>query len=250
MTTPTKLLGAFAVAAATVLLPLDGADAGVIGPPSDTLLSEPTFDREAPGFTFEPDGAEPTCDSPVVTVQGPDGALDPADVVDFDTPLSGTFLPGDAPAGFYDLSILCEDGEFTQTYSASFAYGRLTVTKVVEGDAPPSASFTIQVDCDGGDPEDSETFVEERQFGAEGGEAAVIIYEGTVCTTTETDDGGADSATVEGGTADFREAPVDLDATVTNVFDASAPAPTPTPTPTPAPTPGAQPVVAQPTFTG
>lgn len=251
LSSPIKLLAAAGLAAATLLLPVAPVGAGIIE--AGELVTEPTGDRDAPSFTFEFDGPEPTCDNPDVsiTADGDDAPgvgtpLDAETVLDFDTPLSGTFAPGaDEPAGYFTLEIVCEDGQLVETYVGTFAFARLTVAKVVEGTAPADASFTVEVDCDSGEG-DFETFTDTIEFGATGGEAAVVLYGGTVCTTTETADGGATSSSVEGGVADFTPNPIDLTATVTNVFVA----PDPTPTPTPAPTPGAQPVVAQPTFTG
>ena len=181
-----------------------------------------------------------------MTITGPEGELDAEAVLAFDTPLSGTFAPGDAPAGFYDLSIECQNGEFPQTFNGSFAFARLTVEKVVDGTAPAGTTFAIEADCfsESGDPYD---FTEDLEFPAEGGSQAVILYGGAVCTTSETDDGGADSSTVDTPETDFGPAPVDLTSTVTNVFEAGPPPPTPTPEPEP---PAAMPVAVAPTFTG
>ncbi|MGK2949082.1 MAG: DUF5979 domain-containing protein [Acidimicrobiales bacterium] len=243
--TTARLLAASAVATTVLLAPGLPAQAGA----GVSLDSEPTGNRLVPEFTFGPAGEEPVCDSPVVTIYFDEGAaseLDPDDVIEFDSPLSGTFAPGAAPAGFYELEIICEDGEFTETFFASFAFARLTIDKVVEGTAPAGTTFTVEALCDDSEGEGDEggAFTEERTFEASGGSAAVVLYSGAVCTVTETDDGGATSSTITDGTSDFLPAPVDLTSTVTNVFAASTPTPTPTP-------PGAaQPVVAAPSFTG
>lgn len=173
---------------------------------------------------------------------------------------TGTLTITGLPAGFYVLVIECIDGP---TLEGSFVFARLTVEKVVEGDAPDGAAFAIEADCDGGD-----AFSEELEFGAEGGSAEVFVYVSSVCEVTETDDGGADSSEVEGGTADFEADPIDLTATVTNTFDATPDTTTTTTTPTtttttpttttspsapgpgPAPAPAARAVIATPTFTG
>lgn len=250
---PVRLLVASAVATAMLLAPGLPAQAGE-GPPPGSLTSLPTFDRFEPEFTFGPEGDEPPCDAPVATIYFGDGegeggsgdpsGLDPDDVIEFDSPLSGTFRPGDAPAGFYELEIFCEDGEFTETYFAFFAFARLTIDKVVEGTPPAGATFTVEAVCDSDDFESEEegTFTEERTFASTGGSAAVVLYAGSECTVTETNDGGATSSSITDATTDFGPAPMDLTTTVTNVFAAAPPAPTP---------PGAaQPVVTQPTFTG
>lgn len=239
MLSPLRIAAAAALVGGALATSISPAGAGI----STGLLTAPTFNRDAPEFTFEADGAEPTCDSPAVTVTGVDGELDAEAVLAFDTPLSGTFTPGDAPAGYYELSIECQNGEFPETFTGGFAFARLTVEKVLEGEAPADATFVILSDCQGEDSDDS--FAQELEFPAAGGVQDVIVYGPTTCTTSETDDGGADSSAVENPETDFVPEPVDLATTVTNVFEASPPTPTPTPEP-----PAALPVAVAPTFTG
>ena len=235
-----RALVAAALLAGTLATTSAPAGAGGLG---NTLVTEPTFNRAEPEFTFAPEG-EPSCTGQSVTLTGPDGDLDPEGLVTFDTPLSGTFAPGaDAPTGFYQLTIDCQNGEFPETWDAGFAFARLTVDKVVDGTAPAGTTFVIEADCSG-DYDDS--FTQELEFPAAGGSQPVIVYGPTVCTTSETDDGGADSVAVEGGEADFIESPDDLTTTVTNTFEA----PQPEPEPEPEPTPAVQPVQAEPNFTG
>jgi hypothetical protein len=220
-TTLLRLLAAMSLLAALLVATLaTPASAG----DGNELFSEPTGNRAEPEFTFEPEG-EPSCTGSSVTIEGDEGELDAEDVLTFDTPLSGTFHPGDAPAGFYELTIFCPNGEFPETWVATFAFARLTVNKVVEGTAPAGTTFEIEVDCVAGLDGiaagiDFGSFVEDLEYGAFGGVQDVILYSGAVCTTTETDDGGADSSSVEGAEADFEESPIDLTATVTNVFAA------------------------------
>jgi hypothetical protein len=236
---------AIAMAAAVLALPANPVGAGVIEP-GDDLRIEPTGDRTVPSFDFSVPG-DPGCDGRSVTLEGDDGIVDPEERVTFIDDLTGTLDLSGLPAGYYELTIDCQNGEFPVSYAEQAAFARLTVTKVVEGTAPADAAFTIEVDCSAegeGEGPGGATFVEDLVFGPTGGEQGVILYAGALCTTTETDDAGATSSSVEGGEADFFSDPIDLAATVTNVFAAAPPAP---PAPTP---PGAQPVVAQPDFTG
>lgn len=216
------------------------AGAGVPG--GNQLISEPTFNRDEPEFTFAPEG-DPSCTGETVSLTGPDGELDPEGLVTFATPLSGTFAPGDAPAGYYTLTIECQNGEFPETWVAEFAFARLTIEKVVEGEAPAGTTFTIEADCFA-DGQEGYDFTEVREFPAAGGTQDVILYGGALCTTTETDDGGATSSEVTDPETDFVPAPVDLTTTVTNTFEAEEPEPTPEPPP------AALPVALAPTFTG
>jgi hypothetical protein len=244
--TPARLLAAAAVATAMLLAPGLPAQAGF---DPRFLISEGTGNRVEPEFTFGPEGEEPTCFDPVATIffGGGEGGgddpstLDPDDVIEFGSPLSGTFRPGAAaPAGFYELEIFCE-GAVPESYSIEFAFARLTIDKVVKGTPPAGTTFTVEAVCDPG-VEEAEPLTEERTFASAGGSATVILYDGAVCTVTETDDGGATSSTITDGTTNFLAEPLDLTTTVTNVFAAVTPAPTP---------PGAaQPVVAPPAFTG
>jgi len=132
----------------------------------------------------------------------------------------------------------------------------LTVTKVVEGTAPPGTVFTIDVDCEdeGGGIEDFQF-----EFGPVGGSETVVVQAvEQECNVNESGTGGASSVSYAcevtvpgrgaaqcisdttllipspggGATAEF---------TVTNTFDEQAPAPAPV---------EAAPVEATPGFTG
>jgi len=86
----------------------------------------------------------------------------------------------------------------------------LTVTKVVQGEAPDDAEFVIEVDC-----ENSGTT--ELSFGSEGGSEDVIFFDVDFCTISETQTGGAVDVTPPSDVA--IAAPIQYAATVTNVFD-------------------------------
>lgn len=141
--------------------------------------------------------------------------------------------------------------------------GSLTVTKTVEGDAPADAEFVIDVYCELVLPQDAEiggalpsgpvnvTIDEQVTFGPEGGEETFPFSSnanGSECTITEVEDGGADEVinrevelTLENTTL--------YEAEITNVFAEEL---TTTTTTTAAPTTAAAAAaaVAAPRFTG
>jgi hypothetical protein len=85
----------------------------------------------------------------------------------------------------------------------------LTVTKVVQGVAPATAEFVIEVACESG--------TTELTFGPTGGSDQVVFGEADECTVTETQTGGAFDVTPPQTVA--IEDPIAYDVTVTNVFD-------------------------------
>jgi hypothetical protein len=86
----------------------------------------------------------------------------------------------------------------------------LTISKVVQGEAPAGAEFVIEVDCvvEG---------VTELTFPAEGGSQELVFFEEDSCTVTETQTGGAVDVTPP-VTIAIAE-PILYEVTITNVFD-------------------------------
>jgi hypothetical protein len=249
--TSMKVMAAALLVISGLALGSSPADAGG----GDPLVMEPdTTDRQVGRWDFSRELQNGlVCDSPSYEVSDGEGEPVDEDLYEIEAdpdPVTGTLTATGLPAGEYSLFVRCDQTR----YLGEFAFGRLTVTKVVEGDAPDDATFVIEVECEGAD-----AFTEELELGAEGGVAEVYSYVGpTTCEVTETDDGGAESTEIEGGTAEFDE-PIDLAATVTNTFADTPPTttttvptvPTTTTTPAaPAPTPAAQPAQATPRFVG
>jgi hypothetical protein len=110
----------------------------------------------------------------------------------------------------------------------------LTITKVVQGDAPADASFTILVSCEASGEH-------QLLFGAEGGSDSVVFTGPDECDITEPADGGA-SSTTGLATVQITE-PIAYAQTVVNVFDPETPT-TPTSEAVSADT------ATRPTFTG
>lgn len=108
---------------------------------------------------------------------------------------------------------------FTNLYGADgtgvAGPGFLTVRKVVEGTAPAAATFTFAVSCAGFALGQAANFA----IGAAGGahEVGVAIPEGTRCTVTETDAGGAATTSVAVGT----EAPSPGDTAAVTIGEAT-----------------------------
>ena len=184
-------------------------------------------------------------------------------------PNSGTLtLPIGTPGGFYDITVTCDAGKGTETAEGGISLAAVTVDKVVEGEVPADATFPVTVSCaaglgiaaqDGGfGPEGGAFFIDASfSFGATGGSKYLVAYTSQGCTITETDDGGALSATIDlnncddgrggpaaaaveaagpTGTFDIVD-PTDCTQTITNVFAAPAAQP-------------ADVVQQQPSFTG
>lgn len=139
-------------------------------------------------------------------------------------------VPDDLADSHFYIRVSCSSERNTRV-GRPFEYAGLDVTKAVDGTAPAGTSFVIQVDCDG-DPGNADRGPYDLTFDADGGTNRVWFSEEHLCEITETDDGGADSATIvsedcnEGGgpTGNGAELvsiddPVLCDATVTNTFE-------------------------------
>jgi Domain of unknown function (DUF5979) len=127
---------------------------------------------------------------------------------------------------------------------------RVTVTKVVEGPAPPGAQYVVDVDCEGADIQPSSQLT----FTGSGSQTVEVMDSGVTCTVTETatsgaavsygceitsNAGGSDSACTGGNTVFFETGAVDATITVTNDFR-----------PPPEPAAAAEPIEAVARFTG
>ena len=120
----------------------------------------------------------------------------------------------------------------------------LTVTKTVVGTAPSTAQFTLHITCSGSSitVESQVTdYDEDMTFGPTGGSKLFVFTGPSLCTITETDDGGANSSS--GPVQVSIESPIDYSAEITNTFD-------PVVTPTTAPAAAAAAVQTTATFTG
>lgn len=118
----------------------------------------------------------------------------------------------DLGAGWYDIQVATctefEDdepiGETALFAPEGFGFAILQVTKDVEGDVPDDATFLVEAACEYDDV-DFEWSLEdtyEREFGPEGGSAEIVLYPWLQyfdinCELSETDDGGAESSTIE-----------------------------------------------------
>jgi len=145
---------------------------------------------------------------------------------------SGTIDVANAPGtGYYTTTVVCENDGYTFNYILNTAVDVFTLTKTVQGDAPADANFEIEVtasypvDSDDGDLEHGpNTQTLSITFGADGGEQKIFHHTGEIWaywTTEETDDGGAESVSIE--ERNYVDDEGDAFATVTNVFASSVP---------------------------
>jgi hypothetical protein len=205
----------------------------------------PTTERDLAtfDFTFEETGAP--CIGEVDAVVLEEGAAEVDATVDVGEG-TGTIVVGvDVPGGFYELVLSCTTDSGPAQGVGGFAFARGFVVKEVEGPVPAGTEFAIDVDCEGEDEGDMLEGVDVAAvFGLTfvypeaGGEDFFVVYDAQACEVTETEDGGAESTTVE-GTFTFPEA-ADESVVVTNTFVAAGVVEPP----------AAQPVAAAPDFTG
>lgn len=135
----------------------------------------------------------------------------------------------------------------------------LTVTKVVDGTAPPGAQYVVEIDCEGADIQPSSQLT----FTGAGSQTVQVFDSGVTCTVVESatsgaavsyaceitnNAGGGDSACTADNAVFFETGAVDTTITVTNTF-APPPAP-PEPGEVAAEPPPAEPVTAAAQFTG
>jgi hypothetical protein len=130
----------------------------------------------------------------------------------------------------------------------------LTVTKVVDGIAPPGAQYVVDITCDGG----ATATPNQLTFTGPGSDFAAINSGSTTCTVVETenagaavsyaceitDDPGGNSDCSSGQAVEIAGGGVQTTITVTNTFVSPS-----TPPPSEQPAPAAA-VVGAPTFTG
>jgi hypothetical protein len=241
-------LAAAALLAAWIVLPTTGAHAG-IGADYDVDVNVVlTESDEALEFTYEytvsvTDG-EVECETDIAIYVPPDTegeppeALDTTIIVNETDDTSGTFILPDLEGGGYDLLVVVatctvfDDGvEIGESQHGDFveaAFARLLIDKEVEGDVPAGTTFTVEVACEEGegvavadvgpqDEHDGQTAVYERQFGADGGSDVVYFYGPADCIITETEDGGAESTSIEPDEVEISD-PEDFSTVVTNTF--------------------------------
>lgn len=272
-----------ALAGAALALPSTGVLAGLA---MFVLPSEP-YDRSVPAFDFD---LAVECQDPRYAVYEQEGFGNPEtetirddaglDVTQGETPTSGTFVVPSLEGGEYYFAIECGPEEESSRFPGAFSFRRLTVDKAVSGEVPQGTTFTVAVDCPApqGSDFEFEPVQVELDYPEVGGSQDVVIYDASsdmTCTITETEDGGAETVTVDPEEVAFGEGTYNESSTVTNTFAAPEPTPTETETPTPTPTetatgtpsptptptddaadddvqdaPPATPVPAQPTYTG
>jgi hypothetical protein len=272
--TSTKSLAAVALLAAALAAPYP---AGAQGDGVDRLRVRPTGDRVVPTWEFEPADAtagDPPCgNARYVLSDGPEGegpVIDESryEVVPGEDGSVGTIIGHSLDSGEHELRIYCDrpEGNGAEQPAADYAgfltFGRLTVTKVVEGQAPEGATFVVVVDCGPeapGPPDGAnvEAFSVELVFPAGGGTHPVIAYRYPTCQITETDDGGAQSTEIRPATVHVEDH-WGHEARVTNTFVSPPPPPVSddepprvaTPETVAQPAAVARPVEATPTLTG
>lgn len=205
---------------------------------------------------------EPICDEPAIQFISSSDP-NPGDISDSvtinDDRLSGSLDVTALPGGYNWIAFTCEtdNPDVNNVYETEFAFGRVIVEKVVEGDAPDDSVFVVNIDDNLGDS----GVQYDLQFSAAGGTQTFFAPWSGTFTVTETDDGGAESSQVEGQSVvlDLSEGSVEGTATVTNVFPSADPdlQPDPEDAPDAAPEPlptdesdPATPVVLKPAVTG
>ena len=151
----------------------------------------------------------------------------PFDVTVNDDSTTGAIDVENAPgSGFYTTEVACENDGTTFIYTFNTAVDVFTLTKDVKGDAPSDAAFEIEVtashpEWSANEPEhgpNPETLT--VPFSASGGEQKFFHHTGEIFaywTVEETEDGGADSVSIED--RNYLSAEGDSFATVTNTFD-------------------------------
>lgn len=229
-------LAAAALLAAWVVLPTTGAQAG-LGPDFDVSVSvDPDLSDEALEFQYsydvtgsDADQVECETDIAIFTEGDPPEELNTTVVVDEVDDTSGAFSLPDLEGGEYELwvrvavcAIFDEGVQVAETShgdAVDAIFARLLIDKELEGDVPDDASFTVEVACsqdEGGEGAPVPEAVD-RVFDADGGTEVVYFYDEAACTITETEDGGAESTSIEPDEVEIDEAE-DLSSTVTNTF--------------------------------
>lgn len=265
-----SILGLGAILLVTVLMLPAVAGTSIATPAQAT---DPP-NHEVPEFQYT--STEETCDDPdgfsyAVYPAGEPISDSVAEPEVNETPTEGEGVSGaevvfEVPSlagGEYIFERSCEQSEYTEYRDFAFSRALLTKTIAGEGDVPEGTSFTVNVAC----TNSGEAFLDEnREFDAAGGDAQVVFYrsgENLQCTVSEPENGGADDVTIDPGTLQYDTAPVsegkfsdygfsDEGSTVTNTFRAPEPEPSPTAEvdDTVEEAEPAEPVEAEPDFTG
>ena len=149
-------------------------------------------------------------------------------------------LPSDTDPGSLVVVASCIVGAGPLTVTGFLEFASVLVTKIVEGPAPPDATFTVHADCvdtiivdtgfdDAGAAELPDNFTADLGYEADGGVAYLYSDHAADCTLTEPQNGGATTVTFDPEVVEIT-APEAFAATVTNTF--------------------VEPIVVEPTFTG
>ncbi|HMQ27617.1 MAG TPA: hypothetical protein PKA98_16620 [Acidimicrobiales bacterium] len=245
-----RLALAFTLVAALLHVGTAGAISGRTGPEGSLLVTAfASGNPDQAVWDYEIDDV-PCIDGTIVTVAGVDATVSQSD------DNAGTIsFPVGTPGGSYSTTFDCDTGKGVLTGTLALTFAAVTVTKVVEGDAPADATFPVTVACNtaaGGRV--STEFAEGASgvlldtaitFPAAGGTTYLVAYTPQSCSIAELDDAGAVSATIaladcgDGGTSNAAPAgeaagpdggfvifePTDCTQTITNVFaDAAQPA--------------------------
>ena len=293
-------------AALTAVMLVGAATVALAGSLGSALWVTPTGEREVATFDF--DTWLTSCVDQVEYRVWNDDDGQPGSVVvpelevelPGDNPLTGSFnVPAGLEGGWYYLEIECEtddlnarndDGIAPQddgviSLVGEFGFARLLVTVEVEGDVPDDTTFEVTVECEtfgtdvqplldnGFDDGEASSFSATREFEADGGGSAVMLYEGNAglaffssdfnpaagdipadCTVTQTDDGGAESTTSD-PTANSPveisvDEPGDYTVTFTNTFPTEVEEEEEEPVEIDDEAEAAEPVEAEPDFTG
>lgn len=190
------------LAAGTLALP--GAPASA-AEPTNFLVSGPT-DGYVDDYVVGLENTGLGCTGTMVDVlDESDAVVTTVALADTGTDDQGTVqIPDSIAFGGISLLITCESagGPHEQKVKLD-EYAALDVTKIVEGDPAPGTTFTITVDCEGDEPVEpkaaagDDTAPYDLEFGTAGGTDRVWFFGIHVCDVTETDDGGAESSSVE-----------------------------------------------------
>lgn len=195
-----RIVLAAAMFGGALVLPVDSASAGTgvnfeVGLPEAGYVDDFVIDLENTG--------QPCSDTTVEVLDDSSTVVSTVALADSGTDDAGTVLVPDSIAfGDIMVRVTCEaaGGPYEQTFPASREYAALDVTKVVEGDPAAGTTYTVRVDCSGSDAEAAagdDTAPYDLVFATAGGTDRVWFFDAHSCDVSETDDGGAESSSVE-----------------------------------------------------
>jgi hypothetical protein len=132
-------------------------------------------------------------------------------------------LPSNTAPGELQIEMECDDGDGSTQGEGDILWASMPVTKVVNGPAPATATFTVHLDCEGDElgeelPVSFDVFL---QYGASGGVKYAYTDHGVLCAVTEPNNGGATSVQITPQVIDSTPDPGLYPATVTNTFVAA-----------------------------